>query len=506
MKKIVILSSFFLTVFLCSSSMFADVSLSSPQLIKLNKGKLFSKVFGEKGQFEASLDESRKSHLLDMGDEKIHFSNLKFKTKLKAKAQKPLWDINQLAFSGMAKSFDFYIGELKYNLDRVQSVGGNQVRVKMEIICYDIKMESTEPTAFSVFSDIQKTGKDIEINFKKVLFYSDFRNLKLAFGSCHGPKGSIAEIEKKLANILKNTSQLSEILRPFLKANVDSKIAAMKEKMKESSPLFHWKDLMITQSFNKIYFCSKESICVLGKISAHLKNSSFSSNNELAVNSAGLKYWESKKMGTSFAEQNIPETFFQWIFREGYSYNFMSYQTETNEHKDLKDLMKSRFKQSFVWKDLKSFPKKTNLYIFSKASMPPKMNSLENIDKGVSMPVSSQVISQLFAPKENAYQSYAFLNTSFNGHMSILIEEGKLKAVLQGESSDTKQSFDPSYQEKYAPNTEVSHKRINQSIESMFEKMILYQVLPKINLSKTIELEAKTIKMEESQQVQILFD
>lgn len=497
----------FFFVLLCFSPSKADVSLSAPQLIKMNKGKLFKKLFGEKSEVEVSFSDQLESHEIGTNEEKLVFKDISFQANVAAKAQYRLWLENQLAFSGQSENFLFKMGELKYILDKMQYVGGNQVRLKMEITCYDIQLSGNEKMAFSAFTKVNPKGKDISLDFDRILFFNDLKNLKLSFGSCYGPNGSIDEIKRRLADTLKDTASLSGLLKPFLKESLNKKVIEIKESLKKSSPLFTQKDLVISQAFKKIYFCGKDSVCVLGDMTATLSNTNWDSHSDLGVSPEGLSYWENKDIAPeNFAAQLIPEALIRWILREGYAYNFMTYQTQTDDHKALKDLMKSRFKQGFVWKDLKNFPKGTNLYVYSKASMPPKTGEMLELEDGLSLDFSADVVSQVFAPKDQQYQSYAFLNTKMAGKLEINIKNSELKIILKGEGSETSHNFDPIYVEKYAPNNDISKRRINDAVNDMFENMVLLKHIPKLQIREGIELEVKRIKKMEEDHLLLLFD
>ncbi|MBS1972492.1 MAG: hypothetical protein JSU04_19455 [Bdellovibrionales bacterium] len=179
----------------------------------------------------------------------------------------------------------------------------------------------------------------------------------------------------------------------------------------------------------------------------------------------------------------VPEDFVLEVAKQAYAGNTWSEKVYSTDIPGFQTLMKSRFTQFFVWRELMDYPKSAK-FLFEVYS--PKNISISGAH--LSYDVKAPLYAKMYAPR--AGESVPFMNFSvpLTSNVKLSLNDGKIAAKFTDVTLGLQESWDPSYVAKYSPSKTFATETIRKRIQSAAQGASLNYTLPSIPVADDVSL------------------
>jgi hypothetical protein len=497
----------FTLVFLAPVFSLAETQITSPFLLKLKKDKVFQKFFGMDGKLEKDISLSKPKVEIITDLDQLDLKSIELKTAIDAKVQASWWRENKLVMAGKLKKFELAIDELNYKFDQVNWVAGNEVRIKFHVRCFDLKMDLQEDLVFHMFSNLELKDRKPDLKIEKIDIMNKIDASKILLGRCEGPAGSEKMLRDVVKSYLTDSPKLSALFSPLIQSVLSDKQNKLLEQFSLASRLMKFKDLQVYQNFSAMDNCGKNHLCLHGNLS--VRNAAAQNFQEIVVpvsNEEYMTWYKASFEEEAMAKVYVSKNLLHKLVQSSYQAPFMTYETQTDDHNALRDLMNSRFKQYHTWRDLRNFPEGSNFKITNYNAVAPMLGEISSSAFGLNIDFNANVLSQMKAPVENTYIDYAYLRSELSGLLQVKIEDNFLRFVVHANTVETSHQFDRSYLERYQPETKVKHKNIRKAMAELFEYKEMKAIFNSIKIGEDINMNLKAFEANTIDHIELLFD
>lgn len=177
----------------------------------------------------------------------------------------------------------------------------------------------------------------------------------------------------------------------------------------------------------------------------------------------------------------IPEAFVVAVAKQAYAGNTWVAKVYSDELPGFQSLMKSRFTQFFVWRELMKYPKSAR-FLFEVYS--PKNISVTG--KNLNYDVKAPLFAKMYAPREGQYVPFMNFSVPLSSDVKLSLKSGTVTAKFTDIRIGLQESWDPSYVEKYSPARTFAAEKIRSRIQSSVQNKTLDYQLPRIPVSDDI--------------------
>jgi hypothetical protein len=179
----------------------------------------------------------------------------------------------------------------------------------------------------------------------------------------------------------------------------------------------------------------------------------------------------------------IPEEFVLAVAKQAYAGNTWVAKVYSDEIPGFQSLMKSRFTQFFVWRELMKYPK-TARFLFEVYS--PKNISVTG--KNLNYEVKAPLFAKMYAPRGGEYVPFMNFSVPLTSDVKLSLKSGTVTANFTDVRIGLQEYWEPSYVEKYSPSRTFAAEKIRSRIESSVQNKSLDYQLPSIPVSDDISL------------------
>ncbi|MCB0414618.1 MAG: hypothetical protein KDD50_09800 [Bdellovibrionales bacterium] len=291
---------------------------------------------------------------------------------------------------------------------------------------------------------------------------------------CVGPRGFADEALQAIENKLKDRWFIQEAL-----------MQALQRKM----------NTLVNEINSKLFILSEHKLSNDLNLSIHPKTLRFGNDNQLLILgeaslSSILNPYETKISFRYFPEEFnrmafiLPENSLHEIFRFLYKSRVLSQNFYSNQIDGFKSLMKSRFKQFFVWPDLMNFKKKTNFLFQTAPQQEPILQDLSANNGALQGQLYSYVNLHMLAPVDSSWTPYIVFESHVLTEAKMEIQNQKLNIAFENSRINYSDHWDSSYVSKYHPNQRISNSSIRTRIEEALNDYRLDFNLPTLDFYK----------------------
>jgi hypothetical protein len=185
----------------------------------------------------------------------------------------------------------------------------------------------------------------------------------------------------------------------------------------------------------------------------------------------------------------VPEEFVLAVVKQAFGASSWSKRTYSRQIPGFSALMRSRFAQFFVWPELIKFPKSTE-FLFDIYS--PK--NIEVSGENLKYQVQASLQAQMHAPKQGKYIPFMDFSIPFSSQVQLSVAKGKVAAKFSGVALSLRESWAPSYVEKYHPTRAFARTKINKRIRAAAEGAATSYTLPRIPLTDELSLQVQKVQ------------
>lgn len=177
----------------------------------------------------------------------------------------------------------------------------------------------------------------------------------------------------------------------------------------------------------------------------------------------------------------VPEEFVLELAKQAYAGNTWVKKMYSNEFSGFQSLMKSRFTQFFVWRELTHYPKSAK-FLFEIYS--PKNISIAG--KNLHYALKAPLFAKMSAPRDGEYVPFMNFSVPMTSDVNMSLTNGTFTAKFSDVKLGLQYAWEPSYVEKYHPAKTFAAEKIRERIQSSVQKLSVDYKLPSIPVSDNI--------------------
>ncbi|MFK8137710.1 MAG: hypothetical protein AB8E15_05040 [Bdellovibrionales bacterium] len=464
-RKLVI--HFLITLMFLPVQAYAFSSIESKFKMLVPGEKLFHHLFENNGKFSGKIDQ-KKEELQAGKDQKFSLYSTRFQSEYRAKVNSQFLSqgmfMGSLGFNG----FNIEAGNMHIDIERREFIRGNWITIRNNIQCGDLVISSSKPVIFSWNSRINIEPNSISLSDLKLNTVQRLQDLNISYSLCRGIEGNPKQIKKLVTDYILNNSAVDSLLMDFAKESAEKQISKVNATFFSMSKIVQNKDIQWFIQPTAVGEPKRFEYMIEGKIYVLFQSRSTTSHEKIGEELV-LKDLDPRED----IQLVVPSGFLKSISEAIYLSRSMTYKTDTNSHRELRKLMGSRFKQGFVWKDFRSFPKNSNIKLDSSllSVSSSEFDVVDDRDSSL-LQFNTKIVSQtkLLAPVDGNHIDYAKL--IFN--LSLLVDINTIGSSIflnpNLSSIDSRHLYEPSYLAKYEVRDKVSHKRIKKIVTDSINK------------------------------------
>jgi hypothetical protein len=185
----------------------------------------------------------------------------------------------------------------------------------------------------------------------------------------------------------------------------------------------------------------------------------------------------------------IPEEFALTVAKWAFGASTWLQRVYSSQIPGFSTLMRSRFTQFFVWRELMNFPKSTE-FLFD-------ITSSKNIavsGKNLNYQVNATLQAQMYAPKNGKYVPFMNFEVPLASQVALALDQGKVLARFSRVALNLQEYWSPAYVERYHPARPFARRAINKRIQTAAEGGSIAYALPRIPLAGNVSLQIQKVQ------------
>ncbi|MBT4763024.1 MAG: hypothetical protein HOO06_15125 [Bdellovibrionaceae bacterium] len=415
------------------------------------------------------------------------------------------------------KKLSIYIDKIETHHQILRRVGSSYIKTNIDGLCENIKMESKNGLNYNSFIDMSYNvqGGVLALNYSDLILNKQEGSLGLSNISCSGIKGFEEVVSTELMNKLNDVNFIkSELEKYFL-----SKIGVISQKVEDEilkpADLGGHKDKLVVKSYPQSLEGFEDGISVKGLMVFNFKTrSAIVGETYVALNTKnvplneGLKkdcrtnasafdwqewdsmfggdsdyYYEDVPLGSEifaefcdytkslksdssgFSRLLLPYGLLDKVAAYMHHSQMARFQTDTKSISGLKKLMKSRWTQFFVFRDLMNFPKRTNFYLFLSTEDVPQVSSVYELSQqSLGFEIQSKLVLDMFAPINGQWEHYLNFYSQVYTPVKLDIDQANLNFNFLKPDLDLTYRFDKEYMSKHKVKKRISTDTLKEHL------------------------------------------
>ena len=415
------------------------------------------------------------------------------------------------------KKLSIYIDKIETHHQILRRVGSSYIKTNIDGLCENIKMESKNGLNYNSFIDMSYNvqGGVLALNYSDLILNKQEGSLGLSNISCSGIKGFEEVVSTELMNKLNDVNFIkSELEKYFL-----SKIGVISQKVEDEilkpADLGGHKDKLVVKSYPQSLEGFEDGISVKGLMVFNFKTrSAIVGETYVALNTKnvplneGLKkdcrtnasafdwqewdsmfggdsdyYYEDVPLGSEifaefcdytkslksdssgFSRLLLPYGLLDKVAAYMHHSQMARFQTDTKSISGLKKLMKSRWTQFFVFRDLMNFPKRTNFYLFLSTDDVPQVSSVYELSQqSLGFEIQSKLVLDMFAPINGQWEHYLNFYSQVYTPVKLDIDQANLNFNFLKPDLDLTYRFDKEYMSKHKVKKRISTDTLKEHL------------------------------------------
>ncbi|MCB0366995.1 MAG: hypothetical protein H6624_00220 [Bdellovibrionaceae bacterium] len=417
--------------------------------------------------------------------------------------------VNGVSHHGPEVGLRLEIPEMNFQIDRVETsqlieqvINGVRVRVHIQGSCEGIsaKLIDDKVQADLRLSRVIQPSK-LHWNLEDLFITNQNWRFELSIARCHAPQGYEAILKDEIQRYLEQTALWQGTVQGLIQEKVDQWSAQVSSQLLMAAPIdlgfTNFKMIMVPESLDEN---ARRDLIIRGHIHGHFPNSRAPAQVlkvEFDQGDGGLDGSE----GTALA---VPPRLIANLLG-AFSANGELYRTiRFQEVEGLRDLMRSRWYQFFLWPDLMNYSKKTNfaLQIFGRQA--PHVSEVSSLDGVLRGTFYWPMSAKMFLPWKGNFVSYMDFQTDFRALPEMEVKSDGIHVRFPHPSMTLEYQWDQNYLSQFYPWTHFAHKSIGSRIKDVVEEVDWILPLPQLKVKEKLVLKAKRFHYNASS-LQIIF-
>lgn len=406
---------------------------------------------------------------------------LGLKAQIQPQSIQILNSTNGLIFSSIQNRAEISISEIKIQQTITKKVGGITLNLDVFASCKGLQAHFDDPQSeigFELQPEIENEYLKIKISNPRL--YLSKPRVDLSQLSCTGADGFDQLIQETIQNYLSDSQFINSLLHQDFIEKLNQYLGSYSYK---------WNQVQILSDNEKFtFYLFPQQMTPL--------QDGFLSRGILRVRpkyrqtqeTASIFFSLPKNMTEAESSFIISETAFQYLIQDYFSKDNWKSQYNSDEIPEFQSLMKSRFKQFFVWADLFNFSKKSifKFEIFS------KQNPQINWQNTNSLLFQTELEINMNAPIQNKYVPYVYFSVPISTLLQFQINQNQIIFKNLNPEISIKYAWDPNYCEKPGTCGSISTKLVSKAIQNYLSENEFKFQIPQLEVLGGVKIKLKS--------------
>lgn len=339
----------------------------------------------------------------------------------------------------------------------LREFGGNRIRIQLKAKCSGINIVIPEFSAFMNSHFVPEPGSwSPQVNDLQLQIPS--QGWSVSPITCTGISG----VEDEISAMIKSSLNDPSIIEDFIQQWLSQKVSELWQSSWNSLIMSTGTDLRILEMQKP----QSQGITILAELP-------IASDKNILL--SGL---ERSQFGQDVPQLILSQDGFHALMEDKFlSLSPVRYNLQKVD--GFSSLMKSRFKQSLAWPDLRRFPSRTPFYL---TSYPNESRLLLKAKSSGIWQAQLNANGVLQTEIQTASIDYLYWGMSVSAEMSASVRDGVIKISTGKSTLGLAWSFAPIYQLIFNPNNRISTDVLKSSINGLFSNQVIEQELPDLKI------------------------
>ncbi|MCB0384078.1 MAG: hypothetical protein KDD43_01700 [Bdellovibrionales bacterium] len=417
--------------------------------------------------------------------------------------------VHGVSHHGAEVGLTLEIPEMTFSIGKVETsqiiervINGVRVRVHLQGACEGISARLIDDKVQAELR-LSRSVQPSRLNWNLEDLFVTNQNWRfdLSIEKCQAPQGYDEVLKEEIYRYLGQTNLWQGTIETLIQEKVDQWSLQVSNQLMMAAPINlgfqNFKMIMAPQVLDEN---PRGDLVIRGKIFGYFPHSQAKAkrlNVEFDQGDGGLDGTE----GTVIA---IPPNFISALL-EAFSANGELYQSvKFQEVEGLRDLMRSRWYQFFLWPDLLNFSKKTNFVLQFYGRRTPRVSNLTSVDGTLMGTFYWPVAANMYLPWKGNYAPYMNFQTEFRAMPKMKVMKDGIHVSFPHPSMTLDYQWDAKYMTQFSPWTYFAYKSIGSRIKDAIEEVDWLLPLPEIKVKDNLVLKAKSFQ-HKPHSVQIIF-
>lgn len=385
------------------------------------------------------------------------------------------------------------IGEIKVDQIIEQRMGSVRARLRIFALCRGAVAQVDGNLSY-LKSDVIPvlTGSELKAQLFNTQVFFENPQVQITNLQCEGAQGFDSYLKTELQTLLQNSSHLSMALQNEYMNQLNQELSKLKVTWNQPQLLLKDSRFQAWVFPQAIEFLENGEWLSRGIIRFNFirQNYQITASEKELVNPV-LRFTKIPKLLSDQTELVLPENTVLEVVRAYLNPQYWTSIYHSSESSEFKKLMKSRFKQFFVWTDLMNFSKSTDFLFQNQLQSTPQISWAESSV----LSVKAQVLSHMLAPIKGTYKPFMNFNIPVNTLLKVEIINNELKFSPSNLSLSLNYQWAPGYCEIRESNCGYfSKKRFTKAIGSYLNSTGFSFPLPLMEPLMGLKIQAQKIE------------
>lgn len=373
------------------------------------------------------------------------------------------------------------IPSFKIDQEIERPIEGGVIRVRVQATCGPLQLSQVFNTVSGRYrfnlQDLRLIGA-----FESLTIEPDAAQFEMQEMTCQGPQGIDTFIRQSLLDFAKSPAFLSakvrEFVEPFLQKELNENIQLLISGLQIPGNALGSKAKLVLRSAEQTpkglratvdWILDARSNTLLPAPELGPDDSDFGSRMDLQMTKSG----------------------FELLLRR-----YLEAQPEwsrllANDFEDFQGLLRSRFKQFFVWPDLFNFSSRDQFPILVQK---PDIQTFQLT--GTSLRLKAKTTAWLQAPRDGQLWYYVALMAQLDGDFAPTVNNGSLKLQSQNVQTKSQIGFGQDYVNRYSPNMYIASAVTGPLVDTLVKDKAWSFALPQVKLSPSLTVKVQSYRLQ----------
>lgn len=378
-----------------------------------------------------------------------------------------------------------------------QNVGGAIVRVQLDAKCDPFLLFQNDASASIAARMVAQMGAPAAVIDRLDLEWP-INSWQVEPITCYGPKGFADVVQQEIQSQLSTAEPFRGLLKDKAYSYMNDKVKDLFKDLKMPATLYQSPVINSEFAITELEKVIPQGLFFKGSISTAISGSRQDPVVRMIPEEIWLENLDQEKPWIFLPQAGVQQVINKVASRPEWI------TTSLNAVAGFRKLLKSRFRQFFIWPDLWNFKKNATFTLMSTAVTPPTLQLAR--DSSSTGKFQADLQSWVYANRDEEVVRYLSVRTQVKGEVSVEIADSNLVLNWSNAEIKPKIQMDAGYVKKYRPSTRIAEGILSLAVNSSLSKGQFSIQIPAIKLTDISVAKANSIRKVEPEVFAIDFN